>query len=404
MKVLWGKFRSCFPSHKAIFAFELLDFIFLGLLFISLPLFTERGGYSIIPIILAGLFIVSDIVYAILNKSFDFPVFGIPLICFLIYSLMCTCITTQEWSLCKTLSLITILCVFIASFLNQTKKPLWGLWLYAFSGLVFAVCLFIDSLSSGFDSIFGRFGSSFGDLNSIGFFLSTWLGSVLALICFLHRPSKWVLLVVGLIALGSVALTGSRGAMVCAYLEVACFLFFILGKKKWWVSLLIVIGATAVGIITLSLIPSISLMDRFKEALSTIFGGSEYDASTALRIEMIGDGLSLFKDNAIFGYGLGGFAANTSYGTYSHATLIELLVSTGLFGTALFLFAFGYLAYRLFKDGKGMLSLMLLSLLIPELFFGVILYSKYFFVFMAIIGGFSSCFAVNLPKMRKKAN
>ena len=119
---------------------------------------------------------------------------------------------------------------------------------------------------------------------------------------------------------------------------------------------------------------------------------------------MIGDGLSLFKDNAIFGYGLGGFAANTSYGTYSHATLIELLVSTGLFGTALFLFAFGYLAYRLFKDGKGMLSLILLSLLIPELFFGVILYSKYFFVFMAIIGGFSSCFAVNLPKIRKKAN
>lgn len=404
MKVLWGKFRSCFPSNKAVFAFELLGFIFLGLLFISLPLFTERIGYSIIPIIFAGLFIVSDIVYAILNKSFDFPVFGIPLICFLIYALMCTCITTQEWSSCRTLSLIAILCVFIASFLNQAKKPIWGLWLYSLSGLVFAACLFATSLSSGFDSIFGRFGLSFGDFNSIGFFLSTWLGSVLALIAFLRHPSKWALLILGLIAFGSVALTGSRGAMVCAYLEVVCFLFFILGKKKWWISLLIVVVATAAGIAVLSLIPSISLIDRFKEALSTVFGGSEYDASTALRIEMIGDGLSLFKDNAIFGYGLGGFAANTSYGTYSHATLIELLVSTGLFGTALFLFAFGYLAYRLFKDGKGMLSLTLLSLLIPELFFGVVLYSKYFFVFMAIIGGFSSCFAVNLPKIRKKAN
>lgn len=404
MKLLWVKFRSCFPSNKTIFAFELLGFIFLGLVFISLPLFTERSGYSIVPIIFAGLFVASDIVYAILNKSFDFPVFGIPLACFLIYALMCSCITTQEWSSCKTLSLITVLCVFIASFLIQTKKPVWGLWLYAFSGLVFAVCLFIDSLSSGFDSIFGRFGSSFGDLNSIGFFLSTWLGSVLTLITFLRHPSKWALLILALIALGSVALTGSRGAMVCAYLEVVCFLFFILGKKKWWMSLLIVVGVTAAGIITLSFIPSISLMDRFKEALSTIFGGSEYDASTALRIEMIGDGLSLFKDNAIFGYGLGGFAANTSYGTYSHATLIELLVSTGLFGAALFLFAFGYLAYRLFKDGKGMLSLILLSLFIPELFFGVVLYSKYFFVFMAIIGGFSSCFAVNLPKIPKKAN
>lgn len=404
MKTLWAKFRSCFPSNKVVFAFELLGFVFLGLLFISLPLFTERSGYSIVPIIFAGLFVASDIVYAILNKSFDFPVFGIPLICFLIYALMCTCITTQEWSSCKTLSLITVLCVFIASFLFQTKKPLRGLWLYAFSGLVFAACLFVDSLSSGFDSIFGRFGSSFGDLNSIGFFLSTWLGSVLALICFLRHPSKWVLLILGFIALGYVALTGSRGAMVCAYLEVVCFLFFILGKKKWWMSLLIVVGVTTAGIITLSFIPSISLMDRFKEALSTVFGGSEYDASTALRIEMIGDGLSLFKDNAIFGYGLGGFAANTSYGTYSHATLIELLVSTGLFGTVLFLFAFGYLAYRLFKDGKGMLSLTFLSLLIPELFFGVVLYSKYFFVFMAVIGGFSSCFAVNLPKIRKKAN
>lgn len=404
MKALWGKFRSFFPSNRPIFAFELLGFIFLGLLFISLPLFTERTGYSIIPIIFAGLFIVSDIVYAILNKSFDFPVFGIPLVCFLIYALMCTCITTQEWSSCKTLSLITILSVFVASFLSQTKKPIWGLWLYAFSGLVFAACLFVDSLSSGFSSIFGRFGQSFGNLNSVGFYLSTWLGSVLALISFLRHPSKWALLILGLIALGSVALTGSRGAMVCVYLEVACFLFFILGKKKWWISLLIVIVVTAVGIIALSLIPSISLIDRFKEALSTVFGGSKYDASTALRIEMIGDGLSLFKDNAIFGYGLGGFAANTSYGTYSHATLIELLVSTGLFGTALFLFAFGYLAYRLFKDGKGMLSLILLSLLIPELFFGVVLYSKYFFVFMAIIGGFSSCFAVNLPKIRKKAN
>lgn len=182
MKVLWGKFRSCLPSNKFVFAFELLGFFFLGLLFISLPLFTERSGYSIIPIIFAGLFVVSDIVYAILNKSFDFPVFGIPLVCFLIYALICTCITTQEWTSCKTLSLITVLCVFISSFLNQTKKPLWGLWLYAFSGFVFAVCLFADSLSSGFDSIFGRFGSSFGDLNSIGFFLSTWLGSVLALI------------------------------------------------------------------------------------------------------------------------------------------------------------------------------------------------------------------------------
>lgn len=404
MKALWAKFRSWFPSNKAIFAFELLGFIFLGLVFISLPLFTERGGYSIIPIIFAGLFVASDIVYAILSKHFDFPVFGIPLICFLIYALMCTCITTQEWSSCKTLSLITILCIFIASFSIQAKKPLWGLWLYAFSGLVFAACLFVDSLSSGFSSIFGRFGQSFGNLNSIGFYLSTWLASVLTLISFLRHPSKWVLLILGFIALGSVALTGSRGAMVCVYLEAVCFLFFILGKKKWWISLLIVIVVTAGGIITLSFIPSISLMDRFKEALSTIFGGSKYDASTALRIEMIGDGLSLFKDNAIFGYGLGGFAANTSYGTYSHATLIELLVSTGLFGTTLFLFALGYLAYRLFKDDKGMLSLILLSLLIPELFFGVVLYSKYFFVFMAVIGGFSSCFAVNLPKIRRKAN
>ena len=63
MKVLWGKFRSYFPANKFVFAFELLGFIFLGLLFISLPLFTERTGYSIIPIIFAGLFIVSDIVY-----------------------------------------------------------------------------------------------------------------------------------------------------------------------------------------------------------------------------------------------------------------------------------------------------------------------------------------------------
>lgn len=381
MKRILADIRSIFPSERRLFVTESLSWVALFLFFTSLPLFTERHLLSYIPIALGCLFALLAFLYMLFAKKLYFPVFFAFMLFFIVYAFALTCFTTKDWNSLKTMFSVLSLAAVVVEFLLLSGKPKWGLYAYAYSGIIFAIALLIDSIPT----LPGRIGSTFGNINSIALYLSTWAVSFLALSLLGQSKKRFLYLIGAFIGLALVLLTGSRGGLLSFAFSALGFIFFAFGRKRWPFALLTCLGIALIGVIVLSLIPDLAIWERIGAFFSTLFGYGTTDGSVATRLNMFKDAISLFGDNAIFGYGLGGFNANTSYFTYSHATITELLVSTGLIGTSSYLC---FLGFGLNRSKFKAFAVLFILLAIPNFFFGVVYISKYFVYFFCLAASF----------------
>lgn len=101
-------------------------------------------------------------------------------------------------------------------------------------------------------------------------------------------------------------------------------------------------------------IPPLSLMGRFASLIRLVAGEAVIlDASTLERIHLIESGLSLWLKNPLFGIGFSGFShlAPTLFSegilvltsAYTHIDVLEIAVSSGVIGLALYLSAYRHL-------------------------------------------------------------
>ena len=94
---------------------------------------------------------------------------------------------------------------------------------------------------------------------------------------------------------------------------------------------------------------------RIEAMVEAMFGGYG-DKSAQLRQNMVDIGLDAFKERPIFGYGVNAFSIfheqKVGYQAYAHNNYVELLVTGGLVGTALYYAYIGKILFKKCTDNK----------------------------------------------------
>ena len=181
-----------------------------------------------------------------------------------------------------------------------------------------------------------RVGETIGyNPNTIGLVLS--LSSVLSYYLFNQNRKNVYLFAMVLLGFASL-FSGSRKAF--AILLVGVFLLSMISvnnRKQFLISFIIGVSLlTLLLYLTLKWEPLYQVIGKRVESLVQGLAGGTTDSSTSTRFDMISTGLQYFIQKPFFGYGLGNYRFISGYNTYSHNNYTELLVSFGLFGTALY--------------------------------------------------------------------
>lgn len=141
-----------------------------------------------------------------------------------------------------------------------------------------------------------------------------------------------------------ILISGSRKSMLAVVLSVV--MFFVFSAKGRFLQKLIgiVVSLLLIGIILYMgqiFFEEVYIFRRF----ATFFN----ESSNATRINMIREGFQLFAKSPVIGVGLGNYTYASSFGTYSHNTVVEVLSTTGLLGASLYLSTYLIIFYKLVK-------------------------------------------------------
>ena len=158
------------------------------------------------------------------------------------------------------------------------------------------------------------------------------------------------------------------------------------GIRKMWKTILI--SVVSIGVFLL--IIRQPMFSNVYERLSSFFS-RDYNVSDATRAKMIEVGLQLFRQRPILGYGIGNYTRISGMGGYSHNNYIEVLVSTGLLGFALYYIPYIRALYWGFKEkvmnGDNMKTLLLVFAFLSIVFgYGMVqIYDKNCWLMYAVI-------------------
>lgn len=125
----------------------------------------------------------------------------------------------------------------------------------------------------------------------------------------------------------------SKKAILCVLLGL--FLMLIMKYRHKKIVGVLVLCFAGIVVIYLSQLSAFSaIMIRFTSALGTVTGNNldGRDWSTFFRMQMIEEGINLFKQRPLIGYGTDTYQYVSSFETYSHNNYIELLANNGLIG------------------------------------------------------------------------
>ncbi len=185
-------------------------------------------------------------------------------------------------------------------------------------------------------------GSEFGDENDISILLA--FGFAFSFF-YLFKYKKWYTLVLnGFFSLLFVGLSFTCGSKISILIVlIISFIIFArhFGKKRWYLTVLLMVGVIGGLVIVLQLPVFSTLKDRFLNMLYS-FAGKRYknlnpDSSTEGRLEMIINGFSLFLRRPLFGFGLNGYHVfSTHHSGWSHNHWSDTLCNYGIVGTFLY--------------------------------------------------------------------
>lgn len=316
---------------------------FLGLTFLSIPLFSFVGNLFfitwVLTIILIGLILLSFIFY----KPIKITIISISFVLFCVSALFSSLLTGFKsflsTPLLNTLLIVILYTHFIVANPKERKKCFSVLYL---SLIVFAVIYCITYRAEIFSLDFSRLGSEFGDENDISILLA--FGFAFSFF-YLFKSKKWYTLLLNtFFSLAFIGLSFTCGSKIAILIVlIVSFIIFAkhFGTKRWYLTILLMAVVIAGLIIVLQLPVFSTLKDRFLNMLYT-FVGKQYknlnpDSSTEGRLEMIINGFSLFLRRPLFGYGLNGYHVfSTHHSGWSHNHWSDTLCNYGLIGTFLY--------------------------------------------------------------------
>ena len=240
----------------------------------------------------------------------------------------------------------------------------------------------------------GRLDSTFDNVNTIGLICAI---SLILSVFFLYQKKNWLLVLLDIPTLVLLSACGSRKALLVTI--IGCFAIYIFRHRtvnKIAFVFKIIISIVFLFII-LRLLLSLSIFsgisERMEGLLAMVTGNGEIDHSAQVRQDMFKLGISIFKDNPIFGIGMGNAHIYTlkyiGHDCYLHNNYAELLANGGVVGT--------YLFYRIYlsvikklkrnhrlKTQEGVMILILMFCLLVSDLSVVSYYSKLTYFFFMI--------------------
>ncbi len=304
------------------------------------------------------------------------------------------CILSCLWSMetepafasLRTLFLIFVVHILLAELIID-KKDLDKILFANFLALLFVALyiLFTMDLSQiGEDRIGVDTLNEYWNANDIGMKMCVGLG--FSLYFAIKNKSKWKRLFYGVCTTLFIILglfTGSRKALLMIMFLVV-LVFWLKAKRHRFLVLLSALAA-AIGLYFLTInIESLYnvLGYRMEQMIEGLFKGETEDGSFNHRQTMIELGWKWFCDKPLLGYGLSNFRilhkGTFGFETYSHNNFIEILVSGGVVGFAIYYSIYVYIFVKLwrlvFKE-KDLTAIILFSLNICTLVLQIALVS-----------------------------
>lgn len=383
--------KNEYLDHKFKYILKICCWFCFVILALSIQLLTMLETYHIIPVILTVVFGFFVFLYCILYGKFVFNTISIFYLFFLLYAFLVTLFGSKDFSTFYLTQLkLTILMVIVFNFCVNFYKPKIFLLLLIFLTIAISILFLVTS----FQDIFAlnkvpsesRIGNTFfGNVNYLGGALGSGVFFISIYLCY-YKKHFIPLILFSLFLVFLILRTGSRMPFIIAAISIIFSLFFLLWKKHK-IILIILFGCLVAAFILIMTLPQFqSFSKRFLAIFEIALTGRSSEASANQRLSMQIVAIQFWLKKFFFGYGSSGFAKISSFGTYSHSTLSEILCDYGIFGFSLF---YSPLLFFLFKSNKKSLSkicflLFTLSQLIVMSLFGMLIYEKRFYIYIAI--------------------
>lgn len=374
-----NKYRKDKKKHILLNCIYFSLFLFMFML----PSFTYTSYHSV-PLLFAGLLCLLMCIYISFYGKFFIDKKIIFLIFFCIFCFFSSAVNDIS-RLEKTSFLLTIIFIVFYEFLVQSNQKSVSFKMVFYGLFCFSIYFFLSYFREIISLDFERLGGNFGNENAISQYFH--LGIIVGVFLWLNSKKIIYLLMIGFMLLLGMT-SGSKTYIFSVLIAFFVFMIIWFGKKKWYFSVSIFIVGIICLIVLINLPGLETLKIRMLDFLNFIglanTGNMDYSSYT--RTDMVISGISYFSKRPIFGFGYGGFAANSFYNTYSHNTIIDLLCNFGLCGFVCFEYPFFSLLtnYKMDKNCKIVKYMLLISNLFYH-FTSVLFTSKIFYISLAIM-------------------
>ena len=338
------KYLSDFLQIKTI---DKIIVCLFGLTFLSIPLFSFQDKLYLITWFLTGALVIFIVIKLFNQKSIKVTIITISLLSFCISAIFSSALTAfVSFSFTPIFNALIIIILY-TYFLSCEKetKALALLSVYV-SLILFSLVFLFKYRNVIFSLNVSRLGSDFGDENDISIVLT--IGFSISLFFSFHCK-KWYFRVLNVLAALLFALLSFTGGSKISILIITLITFVIIamffGKKRWYLSAIFITLSLALIILLINLPVFEVLKDRFLNMLYSFVGkrykGLNPDSSTAGRLEMFINGISLFLRRPLFGYGLNGYSVySTHHSGWSHNHWSDSLCNYGIIGSIFYLIPF----------------------------------------------------------------
>lgn len=389
MSILKSKYLSylqLFKQDKLGFALKSIVYFLGFVLLLTLPIFTFRTTFNNVTNILAILFCLAAFAYLIIRGSFVFDWFIVPLLLYVVYCTLSFAFTGYSFSTLRSIYTLYGLLFFIYEFCVLEKAAKKFLLFFIFGTTLLAAFILVENFNDIVSLDFGRLGGNFGNENGIGmgFALATFLCVQFGLKE--RKLCRFVFFFCAFVFFVFTFLTGSRGALVFAFLSTLISVYFFLkGKKRIWF-ILFLLFAVVLVLIVLQMPVFSTLKDRFFDAfVSLISGGNSDDFSANSRLTMIETGLMQWFESPIFGHGLDSFAQTSDFYVYAHASIADMLCNLGIVGFGLWIAPLIYCFFKLSHQEKSLVFGFAFGITLPGLFLSILSSGKFYMIVYCLI-------------------
>ncbi|MBN1183244.1 MAG: hypothetical protein JXB49_13210 [Bacteroidales bacterium] len=331
--------------------------ILVGIYIFSVPVFSYSGelGLNLVPQIIGTTLVIYAIYYIIISGS---VIKNTPIIFYLLFAI---------WSIISfafsdypnnTDTLVTLLKVSIITIstavLIKTRKD------FVISMSLFFLSIFITfwlnyediiGLTMGEASDVNRFAGTFANANTASLYSIAiiWVGLTITVTIKIPKVAFVILILGILIAFSIVLYSGSRKGLIGIIL-IAISLIWIINRKYGRTNLrsIFILLALSVGLFFLLRLIYNSLF--FYRVINTISGDDTYTRNNMFNQAIIIWSKSL--KNTLMGIGIGNFKYYYIYPSYSHSTISETLVCSGLIGFGLYFISLGSVFIQSYKTYK----------------------------------------------------